>query len=153
MEAQLEGAEGLPIRDKVNEIYDKVANAIFGTLSQIAKTDRGDGQAAEDKGQLNYHVIMIGQSRPYSRETQTDVVENMRHFVDDLSAINRPALAVFLDRAQGIYDENMSQYIRLMLRRSFGRLIVRLLLVVRTKLIFPGFLRGRRQGPAKYPSL
>jgi hypothetical protein len=52
----------------------------------------------------------------------------MRHFVDDLSAINRPALAVFLDRAQGIYDENMSQYIRLMLRRSFGRLIVRLLL-------------------------
>jgi len=62
MEAQLEGAEGLPIRDKVNEIYDKVANAIFGTLSQIAKTDRGDGQAAEDKGQLNYHVIMIGKS-------------------------------------------------------------------------------------------
>jgi hypothetical protein len=48
----------------------------------------------------------------------------MRHFVDDVSAINRPALAVFLDRAQGIYDENMSQYIRLMLRRSFGRLIV-----------------------------
>jgi hypothetical protein len=62
MEAQLEGAEGLPIRDKVNE---KVANAIFGTLSQIAKTDRGDGQAAEDKGQLNYHVIMIGQSLFY----------------------------------------------------------------------------------------
>jgi hypothetical protein len=48
----------------------------------------------------------------------------MRHFVDDVSAINRPVLAVFLDRAQGIYDENMSQYIRLMLRRSFGRLIV-----------------------------
>ena len=62
MEAQLEGAEGLPIREKVNEIYDKVANAVFGTLSQIAKTDRGDGQAAEDKGQLNYHTIMIGMS-------------------------------------------------------------------------------------------
>ena len=140
MEAQLEGAEGLPIRDKVNEIYDKVANAIFGTLSQVAKTDRGDGQAAEDKGQLNYHVIMIGQSRDYCREIQADEVENMRHFVDDLSAINRPALAVFLDRAQGIYDENMSQYIRLMLRRSFGRLIVRLLFVGRTKLINPGLL-------------
>jgi hypothetical protein len=60
MEAQLDGADGLPIREKANEIYDKVANAVFGTLSQIAKTDRGDGQAAEDKGQLNYHVIMIG---------------------------------------------------------------------------------------------
>jgi hypothetical protein len=77
----------------------------------------------------------------------------MRHFVDDLSAINRPALAVFLDRAQGIYDENMSQYIRLMLRRSFGRLIVSLLLVVKIELIYPGLLRGRRQGLAKYSSL
>jgi hypothetical protein len=48
----------------------------------------------------------------------------MRHFVDDVAAINRPVLAVFLDRAQGIYDENTSQYIKLMLRRSFGRLIV-----------------------------
>lgn len=70
MEAQLEGAEELPIREKVNEIYDKVANAIFGTLSQIAKTDRGDGQAAEDKGQLNYHVIMIGQSPLIAFRTQ-----------------------------------------------------------------------------------
>jgi hypothetical protein len=77
----------------------------------------------------------------------------MRHFVDDLSAINRPALAVFLDRAQGIYDENMSQYIRLMLRRSFGRLIVRLTIVEMMKLMYPGLLRGRRQGLAKYPSL
>lgn len=77
----------------------------------------------------------------------------MRHFVDDLSAINRPALAVFLDRAQGIYDENMSQYIRLMLRRSFGRLIVRLTIVARVKLIYPGLLRGRRQGPTKYTSI
>lgn len=62
LEAQLDGAEGLPIRDKANEIYEKLVNAIFGSLTQIAKTDRGDGQAAEDKGQLNYHVIMIGQS-------------------------------------------------------------------------------------------
>ena len=62
LEAQLDGADGLPIRDKANEIYEKLVNAIFGSLTQIAKTDRGDGQAAEDKGQLNYHVIMIGQS-------------------------------------------------------------------------------------------
>lgn len=58
----MDGADDLPIRDKANEIYDKVVNAIFGSLTQIAKTDRGDGQAAEDKGQLNYHVIMIGES-------------------------------------------------------------------------------------------
>lgn len=62
LEAQLDGADGLPIRDKANSIYDKLINAIFGSLTQMAKTDRGDGQAAEDKGQLNYHVIMIGAS-------------------------------------------------------------------------------------------
>lgn len=50
--------------------------------------------------------------------------ENMRHFVDDVAALNRPVLSPFLDRAQGIYDENLNQYIKLMLRRSFGRLTV-----------------------------
>lgn len=62
LEAQLDGADDLPIRDRANEIYGKLVNAIFGSLTQMAKTDRGDGQAAEDKGQLNYHVIMIGGS-------------------------------------------------------------------------------------------
>jgi hypothetical protein len=72
MEVQLDGADGLPIREKANAIYDKVGDAIFGTLSQIAKTDRGDGQAAEDKGQLNYHVIMIGKTYPITHSLRTD---------------------------------------------------------------------------------
>lgn len=62
VEAQLSEAEGLPIRDKVNAIYERVVDAIFNSLQQIAKLDRGDAQAAEDKGQLNYHIIMIGES-------------------------------------------------------------------------------------------
>jgi hypothetical protein len=60
MEAQLEGSDDLAIRSKVNGIYERIANAIFGSLQQLAKMDRAEGQAAEDKGQLNYHVIMIG---------------------------------------------------------------------------------------------
>ena len=60
MEAQLHTADGLPIRDRVNSAYERIINSVFGSLQQLAKMDRGDGQAAEDKGQLNYHIIMIG---------------------------------------------------------------------------------------------
>jgi len=61
MEAQLADAGGLPIRDRVNNAYERIINSVFGSLQQLAKMDRGDGQATEDKGQLNYHVIMIGE--------------------------------------------------------------------------------------------
>ena len=63
MEAQLADADGLPVRSRANDIYERVVNAIFGTIQQLAKLDRGDALAAEDKGQINYHVIMIGASR------------------------------------------------------------------------------------------
>ena len=64
MEAQLQAADGLPIRDRINSAYERIINSVFGSLQQLAKMDRGDGQAAEDKGQLNYHVIMIGAREP-----------------------------------------------------------------------------------------
>ncbi len=61
MEIQLEGSDDLPIRQKVNGIYERIIGSVFGCLQQLAKMDRADGQAAEDKGLLNYHVIMIGE--------------------------------------------------------------------------------------------
>lgn len=57
----------------------------------------------------------------------------MRHFIDDVALLGRPVLAPFLARAQGIYDENLNQYIKLMLRRSFGRLTVCPLLSIPTE--------------------
>ena len=47
----------------------------------------------------------------------------MRHFIDDVSQLQAP-LGVFLERAKGLYDENLSTYVRLVLRRSFSRLMV-----------------------------
>ncbi|OCF36139.1 exocyst protein [Kwoniella heveanensis CBS 569] len=108
MEAQLEAepTDDLPIREKVNGIYERVVNTVFANLQQLAKMDRADGQAAEDKGQLNYHVIMI---------------ENMHQFVEDISQLNSPALSIFLTRAKGLYEDNLSTYVKLLLRRSFAR--------------------------------
>ena len=56
VEQQLAGADSLEVRSIVNSAYDKVVQTMFDSLKQIAKQE-GEG---EDKGQLNYHVIMIG---------------------------------------------------------------------------------------------
>ncbi|ODN76094.1 hypothetical protein L202_06031 [Cryptococcus amylolentus CBS 6039] len=106
VESQMEGFDDLPIRERVNNMYDSIVETIFNALQQLAKMDRADGQATEDKGQLNYHVIMI---------------ENMYHFVEDVSQLFCPPLVVFLQRAQNLYQENLTTYIRMLMRRSFAR--------------------------------
>lgn len=58
VESQLIGADALEIRHHVDQSYDKLVSAMFDALKQMAKMD-GEG---EDKGQLNYHVILIGKT-------------------------------------------------------------------------------------------
>jgi exocyst complex component 1 len=61
MESQLIGADTLEIRQRVDSAYDKIVQTMFDCLQQMAKiSDEG-----EDKGQLNYHVILIGECRLY----------------------------------------------------------------------------------------
>lgn len=56
VENQLIGADTLEIRSVVDNAYDRLVEVMFTGLKQMAKMD-GEG---EDKGQLNYHVILIG---------------------------------------------------------------------------------------------
>ena len=56
IESQLIGADGLEIRANVDAAYEKIVQTMFDSLKHMAKMD-GEG---EDKGQLNYHVILIG---------------------------------------------------------------------------------------------
>ena len=56
VEQQLVGADTLEIRQTVDVAYEKIVQTMFDSLKQMAKLD-GEG---EDKGQLNYHVILIG---------------------------------------------------------------------------------------------
>ena len=56
IEQQLIGANELEIRTSVDAAYERIVQTMFDSLKQIAKLD-GEG---EDKGQLNYHVILIG---------------------------------------------------------------------------------------------
>ena len=44
------------IRQSVDSAYEKIVQTMFGSLKHMAKMNGED----EDKGQLNYHVILIG---------------------------------------------------------------------------------------------
>ncbi|KAJ7099628.1 exocyst complex component Sec3-domain-containing protein [Mycena crocata] len=104
VESQLIGADTLEIRATVDAAYDRIVQSMFESLKQMAKMD-GEG---EDKGQLNFHVILI---------------ENMHHFVAETSQIEIGSVNVFLRKAEGIYDENLGAYVKIVLRRPFGKLI------------------------------
>ena len=56
VESQLIGADTLEIRQGVDGAYDRIVQSMFDSLKHMAKMNGED----EDKGQLNYHVILIG---------------------------------------------------------------------------------------------
>ncbi|KAI0328157.1 hypothetical protein GY45DRAFT_1326692 [Cubamyces sp. BRFM 1775] len=104
VESQLIGSDTLEIRQSVDAGYDRIVQAMFDALKQMAKMD-GEG---EDKGQLNYHVIII---------------ENMHYFVAEISQIEIGSVAAFLKRAEAIYEENLNAYVKIVLRRPFAKII------------------------------
>ncbi|KAF8913023.1 exocyst complex component Sec3-domain-containing protein [Gymnopilus junonius] len=102
IENQLVGANNLEIRTHVDTAYEKIVQSMFDSLKQIAKLE-GEG---EDKGQLNYHVLLI---------------ENMAFFVREMSQLE--SMNTFTRRAEGIYDENLAAYIKIIFRRPFSKII------------------------------
>ncbi|EGO30577.1 hypothetical protein SERLADRAFT_364519 [Serpula lacrymans var. lacrymans S7.9] len=104
IEQQLVGTDGLEIRAHVDSAYERIVNSMFDSLKQMA-TLGGDG---EDKGQLNYHVILV---------------ENMHHFVAEISPLEINTVTIFLKQAESIYNDNLSAYVKIVLRRPFAKVI------------------------------
>jgi hypothetical protein len=104
VESQLLGTDGLEIRTSVDTAYERIVQTMFDSLKQMAKME-GEG---EDKGQLNYHVILI---------------ENMHHFVAEISPLEIGSVQSFVKRAEAIYEENLNAYVKIVLRRPFSRII------------------------------
>ena len=69
VEPQLVGVDGLEIRAHVDSAYEKIVHSMFECLKHMATLD-GDG---EDKGQLNYHVLIVGESHVQERCRCIDV--------------------------------------------------------------------------------
>ncbi|GAA5835794.1 hypothetical protein JCM9279_004648 [Rhodotorula babjevae] len=108
IEAQLDGADSLNIRQVIDGHYERIVASIFDCLQQMAKMDgEGQGTQGEGKDQLNYHVILI---------------ENMHHIITVFSTKQRVvALGPFVSAARAKYDQNLAAYIRLILRRPLAR--------------------------------
>jgi exocyst complex component 1 len=57
VENQLIGSDLLDVRATVDTAYEKIVQTMFDSLKHMAKME-GEG---EDKGQLNYHVELVGE--------------------------------------------------------------------------------------------
>ncbi|KAG8219670.1 exocyst complex component Sec3-domain-containing protein [Butyriboletus roseoflavus] len=104
VEQQLVGANGLEIRAHVDAAYEKIVHSMFECLKHMATLD-GDG---DDKGQLNYHVLLV---------------ENMHYFAAEISQLETGSVSGFMKQAETIYNENLAAYVRIVLRRPFAKLI------------------------------
>ena len=123
VESQLIEADGLEIRQNVDGAYDRIVQTMFDSLKHTAKLD-GD---EEDKGQLNYHVILIGKSDSSSiivTFLRCDALENMHYFVAEIRKQEIGSVNVFSTRAEAVYEENLNAYVKIVLRRPFSKIIV-----------------------------
>ena len=126
MEVQLIGANALEIRGNMDAAYERIVDAMFDVLQQMAKLE-GEGED-KDKSQLNYHVVLIGKGGDLdsicgnsSRVTNS---ENMHSLVVEFSQLELGAMGSFARRAQIMYDENISAYVKIVLRRPFSKILV-----------------------------
>ena len=104
---------GMDIRDTVNEAYEKISNAMIDSLQAIAK-DTSFHQPTgnkddEDKEQLNSHISMI---------------ENMHYYREAIQDRGNPMLITYKTKALALYDEHLGLYIKAVVRRPLGRLLV-----------------------------
>jgi len=88
----------------VDGAYDRIVHAMFDSLKHMAKMSGEE----EDKGQLNYHVILI---------------ENMHYFVAEVRQQEIGSVSVFSTRAEAVYEENLNAYVKIVLRRPFSKII------------------------------
>lgn len=148
VESQLIGADILDVRAIVDGAYERIVQTMFESLKQMAKM-QGEG---EDKGQLNYHVELVGEfcfifgvitwlTRPPT--------ENMQYFISEVSQLEVGTVKTFLQRAQTIYDENLNAYVKLVLRRPLAKILVSdgTRVQQETHRLDPGLLRWRRTCP------
>ena len=56
-------------------------------------------------------------------------VENMYYFISEIGQLDIAATDSFRKRADVIYEENFTCYVKLLMRRSFSKIIVRFITV------------------------
>lgn len=118
------------VRKLVDDAYERINQSMWVALKQIAKdsptTGAGPGSGiggsnpsqsteAEDKEILNYHILLI---------------ENMNHYIEEVDEASggeeRTVLAVWKGKALLERSEHLDQYVKRVVRRPLGKLLVSL---------------------------
>lgn len=104
---------GVDVRETVNEAYEKISQTMFDSLQAIAK-DTTSHQASgskddDDKEQLNSHISMI---------------ENMHYYRETVDDRGNTMLINYKSKARNLFDEHLGLYLKLVIRRPLGRLLV-----------------------------
>jgi exocyst complex component 1 len=103
---------GLDVRETVNEAYEKISKTMLDSLQAIAKdtTSHPSGtKDDDDKEQLNSHISMI---------------ENMHYFRESVDGRGNNVLTNFKSKAQALFIEHLGLYLKVVIRRPLGRLLV-----------------------------
>lgn len=53
-----------------------------------------------------------------------NLLENIHHFIAEASTLDIRSIMAFSERAEAMYDANLSAYIKIVIRRPFARIIV-----------------------------
>jgi exocyst complex component 1 len=121
----------LPVRQTANEMYEKISKTMFDSLHAIAK-DAASHQASggskddDDKEQLNSHI---------------SIIENMHYYHETVDNQTNPTLTYFKTKAQTYYLDHLGLYVKTVIRRPLGRLLVCPLYLYKSN-VFQDFLQG-----------
>ncbi|PNS16632.1 Exocyst complex component 1 [Sphaceloma murrayae] len=109
------------VRRMVNDAYERINQAMWIALKQIAKDSptigtsshgpgAGQGTEAEDKEVLNFHILLI---------------ENMNHYIEEVDdgGDEQSVLAVWRGKALMERAEHLDQYVKRVVRRPLGKLL------------------------------
>lgn len=96
-------------RKAVDRMYAKIIKCIFESLDQCAQQLNNDSKNSDEKDSLNIHIL---------------TVENMHHFYTEIRARKVPALEEYVKQSKYLYDMNMDQYSKVVIRKPLGKLLV-----------------------------
>ncbi|QSZ30738.1 hypothetical protein DSL72_000296 [Monilinia vaccinii-corymbosi] len=111
IETMLMTADGLEVRQIVNNTYSRLNKTMFESLKVIARENpsaQTAGADPEDKEALNYQILLI---------------ENMNHYLEEVDVRSNPILEEWRENASQEMDEHMALYLGAMIRRPLGKLL------------------------------
>ncbi|APA08011.1 hypothetical protein SS1G_00350 [Sclerotinia sclerotiorum 1980 UF-70] len=111
IETMLMSADGLEVRQIVNNAYSRLNKTMFESLKVIARENPSAhtaGADPEDKEALNYQILLI---------------ENMNHYLEEVDVRSNPVLEEWRENASQEMDEHMTLYLGAVIRRPLGKLL------------------------------